>query len=159
MILRKGFTYFELLVVMIITMVMATIILLYVNPKEFKERSRDNRRLLDISVLEDAIIDYRTDNGSYPDEDDVVRDSMTLVDGGGRLDLSSNGWIGADLSPHLTKMPLDPINDVSYHYSYSKSENVYEINGVLEFYTDRMVQDGGDNDSVYEVGSDLTLIN
>ncbi len=86
------------------------------------------------------------------------------------LTVDGNGWIPINFgsissgSP-LSVLPVDPSNGATYYYAYSADETQYdfEINAVLEStkYTtgdnDKQANDGGDNDNVYEVGSDLTL--
>lgn len=95
----------------------------------------------------------------------------------GRVD--GTGWLPVNLvslsggSP-ISNMPTDPVNtvataaapastDLVYRYVCSEKTLKYELNAVLEsvaFKTDdpKMTKDGGNNNSYYEVGTDLSLL-
>lgn len=49
---------------------------------------------------------------------------------------------------------LTPPVDVTYVHT----EDTYEINTVLEYYSDKSENDGGNNPDVFESGNDLTLL-
>lgn len=72
------------------------------------------------------------------------------------------GWLKVKLSSSISMptLPIDPINDEKYHYVYCAYKTDWEINVVLESdqYADRMKNDGGDDDSKYEIGSNMNLI-
>lgn len=74
------------------------------------------------------------------------------------------GWVKIDLSENkyvsVPSLPVDPVNNDAYHFSYCAVNGNWEINTVLESkqYSPKMKTDGGDNDLAYEVGSNLTLI-
>jgi hypothetical protein len=123
-----------------------------------KSRARDDRRLSDINILDQAINEYLLDNGDYPDVVGTLRDSTSLPSGNTSLDNSSDGWIDADLSKYTAKLPVDPLNDATYHYSYYHNITGYELNAVLEYYTEYAQEDGGDDPDIYEMGNNTTLI-
>ncbi len=129
-----------------------------VDPVSLKKRGRDNKRISDMSVLERIIAEYLLDTGSYPDILDTTRNSSVLPTGNaGPLFSSSDGWIDQNLSVYEVKLPVDPLNDATYNYKYRHTASGFEINTVLEYYTDKSSEDGGNDDSVYEVGNDLTI--
>ena len=64
-----GFTLIELLVVITVLGVLATIVLLAVNPGEQLARAKDASRIEAVTQLSRALQAYYTANGVYPDED------------------------------------------------------------------------------------------
>jgi len=104
-----------------------------------------------------------------------VGDSLVnLVDGTGWIPVKFDTLTGG--TP-ISNLPLDPVNTISsvtavaftdtvYRYACSNvgSALQYEINATLEssdFTTstnDRIRRDGGDNDSLYEVGTNLKIL-
>lgn len=79
--------------------------------------------------------------------------------------VNSQGWVPVDFSKlsigtPFGSLPLDPSNNQTFFYSYAASStNVFEVNAILESskYNNVMLSDGGDNNSTYETGSNLTL--
>jgi hypothetical protein len=60
-------------------------------------------------------------------------------------------------------LPVDPINNVDYYYSYnpSVSGGLFEINVILETesYNDEYaLDDGGDTSNIFEIGSNLMVL-
>ncbi len=163
----SGFTLVELLVVIAIIAVLAAVIVLIINPLELTRRSRDAARLTDLSNLQQAInvaVQEATtsgaailckDAGSYP----CNGSSHT-----GTRASNGSGWIKTDLSAQksvsVPTLPVDPINDATYHYTYCANDDAWEINTVLESdqLSNKMTGDGGGEDDKYEVGSNLALI-
>lgn len=145
-----------LLVFFIILTLLGTVFV-FIDPLALKKRGRDNKRLSDIMVLERMVTEYRIDNGSYPDDESVVRTSSVAT---GSLYLSdvSGGWLAADLRQYNSKLPIDPQNTNEFVYTYTHSATAYEINCSLEYYSEKLTEDGGNSNSKYEVGSDLTLM-
>ncbi|MBW6441750.1 type II secretion system protein GspG [Patescibacteria group bacterium] len=155
---QKGFTYIEMVVVLTLLLILIVLINVFVDPLSQMKKSRDEKRLTDMSTLDRAINEFLLDNGRYPDLEDNLRVSTTLPSGSLNLNNSNLGWIYDDLSSYLDKQPTDPINDSDYFYSYIQVGTGYEINAVLEYYIEAMVDDGGNDPSVYEVGNSLNLI-
>jgi len=102
----------------------------------------------------------------------VVNNNISLVNG--------QGWLPIDFSTigggsPISKLPVDPVNsiadlskptltDLVYRYVCSEKTLQYEIDAVFESeaftLTDiKMSKDGGNNDSYYEVGTNLDLFN
>lgn len=154
-----GVTLVELVAVIGIIGVLILAVLIIVNPMEILARGRDERRFTDMSVLDRAVNEYKIDAKSFPDVADTTRISTTLPSGNsGPLVDPTDGWIDVNLSQYVTKLPVDPINDDTYRYFYRHTQYSYELNAVLEYYVDEMVSDNGDDDSVYELGNDLTIL-
>ena len=155
---QKGFTFIELTVVLTILLVLITLVTVFVDPISQIKKSRDEKRLTDMTTLERAISEFVLDNKRYPDCEDTLRVSTSLPSGSPDLTNSNLGWIYDDLSLYLDKQPIDPLNDSDFFYSYMQSSTSYELNARLEFFTDEMVKDGGDRDDLYETGNNLNLI-
>ncbi|OGC50123.1 hypothetical protein A2716_01505 [candidate division WWE3 bacterium RIFCSPHIGHO2_01_FULL_40_23] len=157
---EKGYTLLELTVIFLLLGLIALIVSIFINPVIYQRKARDNVRLSDAVRLSSAIEEYVLNNESPPDEDDTMRYSNVIPEGNaGPVESSSSGWIVSDLSSYLTRLPIDPINDNTYRYLYQRSGSSYEVNVKLEYFTEKMEDDGGDNNGFYEVGTDLTIIN
>ena len=62
----KGLTLIELLIVFALIGVVASVILVYINPLTQFQRARDTRRKADLAQIQAALEFYRTDHGYYP---------------------------------------------------------------------------------------------
>ncbi len=154
-------TILELTLVVAILIILTSVVMLYIRPVRQHKRSRDVVRVADMTTLSRAIEEYRLDKTSYPDNTNTIRTSDTLPLGNlGPNVNASDGWIDSDFKGYLTRLPIDPLNTGSNVYKYIASGTNYEINAVLEYDSSGlMTKDGGNNSSVYEVGTSLTLIN
>ena len=108
--------------------------------------------------------------------------TASVVDGTGWIPVNLGSLAGG--SP-ISNLPIDPINDLSidtrtitastaaavtngaqmYRYACSKANVTFEINAVLESAAygylgddDRALKDGGNNISLYEIGTDLSIL-
>lgn len=155
-----GFSIVEMVIVLAMIMVLSTLMVSFINPSEQNKKARDEKRFSDISKLERVISEYRIDKGYLPDEEMILRTSTSLPTGSsGPLAMSNGtGWLPGDLSRYTTSLPLDPKNDSTYFYSYRNNEYSFELNAVLEYFTDHSENDGGNDPGVYEVGDDLSVI-
>lgn len=156
---QKGFTLVELAIVISIAIILL-ITFLITNSVENVAKARDNKRLGDIALLDQAINSYLLDKNSYPDDVNVLRTSISLPQGqSGPLENVSAGWIKATgLESYMPRLPTDPLNNSTYYYSYKHTASAYELDARLEFYTDKSQGDSGNDDTVYETGNDLTII-
>ncbi|MBI2018649.1 type II secretion system protein [Candidatus Daviesbacteria bacterium] len=168
-----GFTLVELLVVIAIVAILAAVVVLIINPLELTRRGRDAARLTDLANLQSAIniaVQESTGAGAV----------AVLCSGSGTYPCngSSNigtrvsdgtGWVKVNLSSQksvsLPTLPVDPVNNATYHYAYCANNDAWEIDAVLESdqQKGRMESDGGNENATdtggrYEVGSNLTLI-
>lgn len=132
---------------------------------------RDIKRLQDLSLLQNAInvsvqestVDFEKNNiwckGSGSSSS-CFGSSLT-----NDKHANGEGWIKMDLTAQkrvpINELPIDPINDNSFHYAYCAGNDLWEINTVLESpkYAEKMKNDGGDDDNKYEVGANLTIFN
>ena len=155
---QKGFTFVELVVVIAILLVLLTTVSIFVRPAEQSKKARDNIRLSDMSILERSISEFVLDNKRYPDQVNVLRMSTALPPGALGLQDSHGGWINDNLSRYNEKLPVDPINDSNFYYSYTHSDTGFELNAKMEYYIQKMAEDGGNDNNYYEVGNNLNLI-
>lgn len=168
----QGFTLVELLVVIAIISILAVVVMVIINPIELRRRANDTRRLSDLASLQQAInvaLQEATSSGaailclggSAPCTGDSNPGSAANRKSDG------TGWIKVNLSSQksvsVPTLPVDPINDTTYHYTYATNAagDAWEINTVLESDQQKgqMTTDGGNNDAAYEVGSNLTIMN
>lgn len=154
-----GLTLVEALLVFSLLSILLVGIFVFIDPLESRRRARDEKRFADIIILDRAAAEYLVDYGDYPDDAGVLRTSVQLPQGNaGPLENPATGWIKGNLSPYLTRLPTDPINDESFFYSYKRSDAGYEIDARLEFYSDKARNDGGNDLTVYEVGNALDIL-
>lgn len=129
---QSGFTLIELLVVIAIVGVLASIVLTSLDSARAK--SRDARRLADLSELQKALEFYYDDHAAYP----VTPTSRWFgscpgaTAGWGEFDKTTSGptgWI-PDLAPtYIAVLPLDPkpTNASARCYIYRSTGTDYQI--------------------------------
>lgn len=162
----KGFTLVELLVVIAIIAILSAVVILIVNPLELLKRGRDATRLKDLSNLASAInvslqeatssavLILCKENGTYP---------CNGSSNAGSRSTNGTGWVKADLSQKavtVPTLPIDPLNNNEFHYTYCADNDSWEINATLESDTlkPQMYSDGGNEGDRYEVGSNYFLL-
>ncbi len=170
---KKGFTLIELLVVIAILAVLATAVVIILNPAQLVKQGRDSTRVSDLAALHNALALYLSEVANLtswtatstctfgttsPSGGSCVTNASTTVLG--------NGWVNVNFaaissgSP-LSRLPLDPVNDATYYYNYTSSSTLlYEINANMEsnkYATsgsgDVESKDQGNNSSWYEIGN------
>ncbi|MFH1565773.1 MAG: prepilin-type N-terminal cleavage/methylation domain-containing protein [bacterium] len=155
----KGFTLVELLVVIVLVSIVASMSLVALNPASIFARSRDSKRFADMAFLMNAFERYNIDNGSYPDSADIMRVSSSLPQGQtGPLQSATSGWIVGDMSKLISRLSTDPKNEDFLVYRYKRVGSAYELDCYLEYYVEKSQTDGGNNPGRFEVGNDMNIL-
>jgi len=181
----KGFTIIEILIVLVLVSVLATILFFTFNTIDIIKRSRDGKRLNDIQALNSAIqlllnqnpeINLGIDNviylslpdsnsncSSYPNLPPIFspfsyRCSPTST----FRKTDGSGWLPLNFSSSLfsfSSLPIDPLNNSDYFYAYLKRGNKYKLTARMESeaFGYQMINDGGIEPLLYELGNDLNL--
>lgn len=111
--MKKAFTLVELLVVVSLIGILATLVLANLNSA--RERARDAERKSDLRNIQTALRLYYNDNNSYP---------ATLTAWG-------DPWVDGDVT-YMNILPADPLSPAQdYLYIYTDSDN-YTLRACLE---------------------------
>jgi hypothetical protein len=153
---------------------LAIITYLVIDPIELRRKSQDTVRISDLTTLNQVITTAVQDATQSGAEVLCAGGITTPCTGTSNPGTAANrktdgtGWVKVDLTGRaatLPTLPVDPINTGVHVYSYSTNAaaDAWEINAVLDSkeYTvkqAKMSQDGGNNDNVYEIGSNLTIL-
>jgi len=185
--MKKGFTLLELLIVIGILAILSTTMLLVINPAEMLRKARDSQRISDLNTLKSAIAYYLVNVSSpyigssaqtYSDVGGITclsSGAASLAASSTYLSISGNGWIPINFSTlaggsPISALPHDPNPSTStsnHYYVYLVSNNSnYTFKLVTNMESQAYSQggtndvestDGGTINSLYEVGTDLSL--
>lgn len=161
----KGFTLIEILIMIAVMVVLAAILVIVVNPVKIVEKSRDSSRLSDLAAISTALDLYLADNRNFNGLKVGTVYESTL----GTRKIDGTGWIPLPLTTitsgtPISTLPVDPKNNKALGFYYRFGANLaaktYEIDCALENSEnlDKQSADGGNNNSRYEVGTDLTIL-
>ena len=116
---RKGFTLIEMLIVVAIVGILASVVLIGLGPTQ--RSGRDARRLADLKQVQTGLELYYQKNGSYPN-------TTTWTGASGLMGILTG--VGAGLG--ITNLPNDPKVGVDYKYSPNAALNSYLLGATLE---------------------------
>lgn len=184
---KRGFTLIELLIVIGIIAVLATAIILILNPAQLFAQARDSQRISDLGSLKSAIAlylstvtginlgnsancyIYQPSSGTIGANCGARHTGTNIVTAS--LSSDGTGWVPINFNAipggaPLSALPKDPRNDSTYFYSYAGNSTfgTFELNGNMEStrYSragsdDVESADGGNQADVYEIGNDPGL--
>ena len=114
---EAGFTLVELMVVIVIVGLLATVVMLNVLPSQ--DRAMIEKARADIAVLEQAVETYRLEMLSFPRTDDGLQ---ALVSAPRSLDRPERYRTGG----YIRRLPQDPWGN-DYRYVYPGRHGAYDI--------------------------------
>lgn len=182
---KKGFTIIEILTVLFLILILSNILFFLFNYLDIIKRARDSRRLNDLKVLDSAIKNLLLQNPSWFSGQDYVI-YISLPDNNSNCSSYSNlppifspfsyrcsnssnylktdgsGWLPINFSSSLigvSKLPVDPLNNSEYFYAFLKIKNKYKLTAKMESeaFGYEMINDGGIEPLLYEIGNDLKI--
>lgn len=106
---REGFTIVELLVVIGVIAILATIVA--VSYSGIQGRARDTTRLNSINEIAKALDAYKLKQGKYPDPAGSDWETSLLGPNEFLKELRAKGTISG-------QVPVDPVNDSSHYFAY-----------------------------------------
>jgi prepilin-type N-terminal cleavage/methylation domain-containing protein len=134
---NKGFTLIEILIVVAIIAILASVVLVGLGPTQ--QAGRDARRLSDLSEVQNGLELYYNKCGIYPGGTGgaaCTAVTLTSPDGaatGGAYNQMATAIIGADLG--VSSIPVDPSDAGLHVYSYAENGangTSYVLQTVLE---------------------------
>ena len=182
---KRGFTLIELLVVIGILAVLATTVVLVLNPAQILQESRDSQRIADFKSITESIALAGITNppGFTNTSPQCTAGTCNPFSGGtcaggttpctpvSSRAVNGNGWVAFNFgtNPTMSVLPIDPTNSgcisTSSGFCYASKASAtglsatFELDARLEStkHAPLMINDGGNNNSFYEVGTVLTL--
>jgi len=166
---KHGFTLIELLIVIAILAILATATMLVINPTEAIEKIRDTQRIRDLDTLKGVLILYLSVKGPIDLEESCTPENPCQSNQGDtHSNISGSGWIPLDFSSMpagspISSLSVDPLNDTDYYYRFAIEDGSFELDCAFEskYYNEKEElpkKDNGNNDNLYEVGSDLEVL-
>jgi len=132
----RGFTLIEMLIVVTIIAVLASMILVGMGGARVK--TRDARRISDLHNVQNGLELYFSTKGHYPVA--TTWDALTTE------------LTGADVG--VSRVPKDPLSDQDYKYGNNEPSGVptdYVLGAILEESANRALDDDIDGSDVYSV--------
>ena len=123
----SGFTLIEILIVVAIIGILASVALVGLNPVQ--KKGRDARRISDLRQIQTSLELYFTKNGTYPDAQDFPALKTALTD----------AQIGTNNIPDDPRNA--PSNDIHYYYGVSPAFDSYVLGAQLEDHSNPVLKD------------------
>lgn len=175
---KKGFTLIEVLVVIGILSILATVALVAINPAEAQKKARDTARLKDMATLQSIVEQYLSDNPGAAAVPASWAGGVSSGTGATPKNCAATGWLGVNLCPYASVIPIDPSNrstkvvdnpagggaattqTLNAYYYLKAAGGAYKICTYMESLSNAnkmlAANDGGNSDDMFEVYSDST---
>ncbi len=99
----------EITIVIAILAVLATALLIVLNPKTQIEKSWDSKKKHELKTMQQSFEDFYNDKNCYPKPTEVCYNStQPLGDGTSTCNICGNNSGSPDFSPYLNTLPCDP---------------------------------------------------
>jgi len=169
--IESAFTLLEVLVTIAVISVLATVLVVIINPGEMLRRSGDSRRLSDIGTIKRAV------DLALADDQDMLA-TAGIVDIDTSTDVTNFAGAGIDLSKYLPVVPQNPsysaaggsaqiiaagctkgaIAKDAISYKFWSDGEIYILRTNMESLSNcEIVQNDGNNNSTYETGTEPGL--
>ena len=122
---RKGFTLIEMLIVVAIIGILASVVIIGIGPAQ--QRARDSRRASDMKQVQTSLELYYNKNGTYP---------TSGQDGAKTWADLNTAIIGAGIG--VAKLPNDPTTSATYEYGANVGGTSYVLKATLEQVNDAL---------------------
>jgi len=183
---QKAFTLIELLIVIGILAILATVVLLVINPAQLIKQTRDANRLTELNQIDKALALFESFGGtnmglpnnvyvSIPcDQADFI--NLPALSPGYVYACSSSanfrktngsGWLPVDLTSIQSQagnlfsaLPIDPINIVAGGLYYTYIKGSWALSAAMEserYLASNTTNDGGQVLARFEMGNNLAL--
>jgi prepilin-type N-terminal cleavage/methylation domain-containing protein len=125
---RKGFTLIEILIVVAIIAILASVVLVGLGPTQ--QAGRDARRISDLSEVQNGLELYYNECGYYPGSAEATAPcgAFSQIQTWAALTTSLQGTTGIGVST----VPNDPSAGHSYEYGTNNTGSAYVIEATLE---------------------------
>lgn len=180
----KSFTLLELLIVMTVLAILASILLVVVKPQQIFAKARDTQRISDIARIDKAIAvataespnistgdaktvylslqDSNSNCSTYQTQLPTLPSGWVYKCSNTPKNTDSTGWIPINFQSipilNLDSIPLDSKNQPPYFYSYIKGGS-YKLTAHMEVQFNESSKDGGIDPLYYEAGDDKSIPN
>lgn len=114
---NRGFTLVELMVVIVIIGLLATVVMINVMPSQ--DRAMTEKARADVSVLEQAIETYRLENLTYPTTEQGLQALLTPPPGLARPERYRRGG-------YIRRLPTDPWGN-AYQYRRPGRQTSFDV--------------------------------
>jgi prepilin-type N-terminal cleavage/methylation domain-containing protein len=147
---RKGFTLIEILVVIAIIAILASIVLVGLGPSE--AAARDARRLSDLHDIQNSLELYYNACGNYPGGAPCGSNVTNATYGGSSVSTYYGGVAGASMAvvPNLGNLPQDPLKQQSYDYDPVGSGGNQNLATPVSYYLGATLENK--NNAVFQLG-------
>lgn len=164
---RRGFTLIELIVAISIVSILSVVGVVFYGTAQ--RQARDNTRIADLTAVNQAIQAAVSEVEGPPST--VLCARPCNISYNSRMadarNIDGSGWVAVNLKNNPVKfavLPIDPVNGgdnfvgLPLEYVYRSDGTDWELDAALEARENAgKAKEGGNNDNLYEVGTNLNL--